>query len=96
MLCVAGVFAGLGVGTGMGTLQTMAVSAVSAERRGVATSTFLFGLDAGIAVGAAIAGAVAGSIGYGDMYLVMAIFPIIACLIFPILGKKRISGYSEK
>lgn len=94
MFCVAGIFAGLGIGTGMGTLQTMAVSSVRPERRGVATSTFLFGLDAGIAVGAAVAGAIAGAIGYGNMYLVMAIFPAIAFLIFIILGKKRITDYS--
>ena len=89
MFCVAGIFGGLGIGTGMGTLQTMAVSAVPSKRRGVATSTFLFGCDAGIAIGAAIAGATAGAIGYGNMYLVMVIFPAIACFIFIILGKKR-------
>jgi MFS family permease len=95
VLCVAGIFAGLGIGTGMGTFQTMAVSAVSAERRGVATSTFLFGLDAGIAAGAAVAGAVAGAIGYGNMYLAMTAFPAIAFLVFILLGRKRIARYSE-
>ena len=96
MFCFAGVFGGLGIGTGMGTLQTMAVSSVSAERRGVATSTFLFGVDAGIALGAAIAGVFAGAFGYGTMFLVMAIFPAIACLIFILLGRKRIANYSAK
>lgn len=95
MFCIAGIFAGLGIGTGMGTLQTMAVASVPSERRGVATSTYLFGLDAGIAVGAAIAGAIAGAVGYSNMYLIIAVFPIIACLIFIILGKKRISQYSK-
>ena len=96
MFCVAGVFAGLGMGTGMGTLQTMAVASVPAERRGVATSTFLFGVDAGIAAGAAIAGVAAEVLGYAGMYLSMAIFPVIACLVFILLGKKRISSYSTK
>lgn len=94
--CVAGVFAGLGMGTGMGTLQTMAVAAAPSERRGVATSTFLFGLDAGIAVGATIAGAVADMVGYANMYLVLVIFPVTASLIFIFIGKKRLSVYSEK
>jgi MFS family permease len=95
MFCIAGVFAGLGLGTGMGTLQTMAVASAPAERRGVATSTYLFGLDAGLATGAVIAGAIADAVGYSDMYLCMAVFPIIACLIFVIFGKKRISQYSK-
>jgi MFS family permease len=94
MFCIAGIFAGLGLGTGMGTLQTMAVAAVPSERRGVATSTFLLGSDAGMAVGATIAGAIAIEVGYANMYLVMAIFPAMGCLIFIILGKKRISSYS--
>lgn len=93
MFSIAGIFAGLGMGAGMGTLQTMAVATVPSERRGVATSTFLFGLDAGVAVGAVIAGAIADSVGYANMYLSLAIFPIIAFLIFLLLGKKRISGY---
>lgn len=96
MFCLAGVFGGLGIGTGMGTLQTMAVSSVPAERRGVATSTFLFGVDAGIALGAAIAGAFAGAFGYGTMFLTMAVFPAIACLILIALGKKKIASYSPE
>ena len=96
MFCVAGIFAGLGLGTGMATLQTMAVSAVPSERRCVATSTFLLGSDAGMAVGATIAGAISGVIGYSNMYIVMAIFPAMACLIFIALGKKRIASYSVR
>ena len=94
MFCVAGIFGGIGIGTGMATLQTMAVSAVPSEWRGVATSTFLFVNDAGMAVGATISGAIAGTIGYSNMYLVMAIFPAIAFLIFIILGKEKIARYS--
>ena len=96
MFCAAGIFAGLGMGTGMGTLQTMAVAAAPPERRGVATSTFLFGLDMGIAVGAVVAGAIADAAGYANMYLALTIFPSIACLIFLLLGKNRIARYSEQ
>jgi predicted MFS family arabinose efflux permease len=94
MFSVAGVFAGVGLGTGMGTFQTMAVSSVPPARRGVATATFLFGLDAGIGVGAAAAGAIAGAIGYSNMYFVMAIFPAAAFFALIILGKTRIKSYS--
>ncbi len=95
LFCLAGVFAGLGFGTAMGTLQTMAVSAVPPQRRAVATSTFLFGLDAGIAIGALVAGALAGVLGYAHMYLVMAAFPLAACLFFLLLGKDRIASYRD-
>lgn len=94
MFCAAGIFGGLGIGTSMSTLQTMAVSSVAAEKRGVATSTFLFGVDAGIALGAAIAGVFAETFGYGTMFLLMAVFPAVAFLVVLLLGKKRIANYS--
>lgn len=95
MFCIAGIFAGLGFGTGMGTLQTMAVASMPSQRRGVATSTFFFGFDAGIAAGAVVAGAISGVLGYANMYLIMVVFPIIALLIFIGVGKKRIAEYSK-
>ena len=96
MFCIAGIFAGLGFGTGMGTLQTMAVASMPSHRRGVATSTFFFGFDAGIAAGALVAGAISGIIGYANMYLVMVAFPVVALLIFIGVGKKRIAEYSGR
>lgn len=96
MFCLAGIFGGLGIGTIMGTLQTMAVSSVSTERRGVATSTFLFGVDAGIALGAVISGALAGAFGYSIMFLLMSVFPAIALLIVLLFGKTKIADYSTK
>jgi MFS family permease len=92
--CVAGVFSGLGIGTAMSTFQTMAVSAVPSPRRGVATSTYLFGFDAGISAGALVAGFFAGHIGYGGMFMSMAAFPSIGVIIFLIIGNKRIARYS--
>lgn len=94
MFCIAGIFAGLGIGTGMGTLQAMAVAAVPPERKGVATSTFLFGLDAGIAIGSLVAGSIAGIFGYSGMYLAMTVFPAAACLALLVAGRKRVSSYS--
>lgn len=92
--CAAGVFAGLGIGAAMGTFQAMAIAAVPSERRGVATSTFLFGFDGGIAMGALIAGTLSGIGGYSVMYLAMTVFPLIACAVIFIAGKKRIARYS--
>ena len=64
MFCIAGVFAGLGLGTVQGAFQTMAVSSVPPQRKGVATSTFLIGLDGGLCLGSAIAGVLAVMVGY--------------------------------
>jgi len=94
MFCLAGVIAGVGFGTGMGTLQTMAVAAAPPNRRAVATSTYFFGFDGGIGIGAAIAGAVAGAIGYRGMFFVMAAFPAAAAALFLLAGRKRIATYS--
>lgn len=96
MFCIAGIFAGLGVGTAMGTFQTMAVATVNPARRGVATSTYLFGLDAGIGAGAFIAGAIANFAGYAGMYLVMAIFPMIAFFIMIVMGRKKVDRLTNQ
>jgi MFS family permease len=96
VFAIAGIFAGLGIGTGIGTIQTMAVSSVSPNRRGVSTSTFYFGFDAGIGAGAAIAGILATAVGYGNMYFTMTVFPIIALILFLVMGKERIASYTYK
>ena len=96
MFCLGGFFGGIGIGTGMGTLQTMAVASALPQRRGVATGTFFFGFDAGIGAGAAIAGVMAGIFGYGNMFLFMAIFPVIALVIFLTVIKKRITDYNPQ
>ncbi|MCL2337577.1 MAG: MFS transporter [Firmicutes bacterium] len=96
IFCIAGIFAGIGMGTVITTMQTMAVSAVPPRRRGVATATFLLGFDGGVAVGSVVAGFIAGAFGYGIMYAVMAVFPFIGCVIFITLGNKRIARYSQQ
>ena len=81
MFAAAGVFGGLGIGTAMGTYQTMAVVDVEPWRRGVATSTYMTLFDVGIAVGALVGGIVADAAGYSIMYYVVAAFSLLACLI---------------
>lgn len=96
VFCVAGAFAGLGFGTSMGVFQTMAVGAVPPARRGVATSTYLFGLNGGMALGSLIAGMVAGPLGYGGMYLLMAAFPLIAGAVLLGVGPRRLAAYRPR
>lgn len=88
LLCIAGGIAGIGVGTAMGTFQTMAVASVSSERRGVATSTWYLGLDAGTAVGAFLAGVLSDMYGYSKMYLLMSTFALLAAIIIIIKRKQ--------
>jgi len=95
MFCVAGGLAGLGLGTSMSNFQAMSVAAAPSQRRGVAMSTYLFGLDTGVAVGAMFSGFISGIFGYATMYIAMTVFPLIGCIIFIVLGKKKIDSYSE-
>ena len=88
MFCIAGVFAGLGLGTVQGAFQTMAVSSVPPQRKGVATSTFLIGLDGGLCLGSAIPGVLAVMVGYSGMFAVMALFPFVATIFFVVCYKK--------
>lgn len=94
MFCAAGVLAGLGLGTGMGVYQTMAVSVVEPWRRGVATSTYFFAFDAGIAAGAVIGGALAQVFGYGMMFVLMGIAPLLSVALFLVAGREKIAAFS--
>lgn len=94
LFCVAGVFAGLGLGTAMSTFQAMAVAAAPARRRGVATSTYMFGFDLGIALGSVVAGVLVGMLGYSGMYLAVTVFPIAAGVVLVAMGPKRLEAYA--
>ena len=81
MFALAGVLAGLGLGTAGGTFQAMAVAASKPWRRGVATSTYLTAFDLGIAMGSLVGGIIATSFGYSVMYLAIAFFPLAGCIV---------------
>ena len=94
MFCLAGAFCGVGLGTGMATFQSMAVSTVPPARRGIATATFFFGFDAGIGIGAACAGFLSGIIGYSNMFFTMIVFPVLALIIIIKIGREKMLEYS--
>ena len=96
MFGFAGFFVGIGLGWGMSVLQPMAVAIVPPQRRGVATSTYFFFFDIGIAIGSLLGGIVASYVGYAGMYYALAVFPLIGCMIFLLAGKKRIDIYHTK
>ncbi len=94
ILC-AGVLVGLGTGTAMSTFQTMSVAIVAPTSRGAAMSTFLFLFNGGIAVGAFLAGMLLEPLGYTGMYLVMAAFGLLGCIVFVCGGRERIDRYHD-
>ena len=87
MFACSGVLGGLGIGTAMGTYQSMAVSSVEPQRRGVATSTYMTAFDLGIALGSLVGGVLADMFGYTIMYFTVAIFPIAASVISAVVIK---------
>ena len=92
LFCAAGALGGLGIGSAMGTFQAMAVATVEPQRRGVATSTYFVFFDLGIAIGSFVAGIIAGAVGYTAMFVIMAIFPVLACVFFVLAGKERLAS----
>ena len=87
MFACSGVLGGLGIGTAMGTYQSMAVASVEPQRRGVATSTYMTAFDLGIALGSLVGGVLADMFGYTIMYFTVAIFPIAASVISAVVIK---------
>ncbi len=96
MFCISGVVAGLGIGSAMALFQTMSVSNVPENRRGAASSTYMFGQDGGMTIGSFFSGLIADSFGYSAMYIICSVFPLIAAISFPVMGRKRILAYSPE
>ena len=94
VFCIAGVFGGIGIGTSMNVFQAMSVAAVPPQRRGVATSTYMLGLDLGVALGGLIGGLLVTPLGYVNMFFVMTLFPLSVVGMFFVLGKKRIAQFN--
>lgn len=82
-LLVAGAFIGLGYGTFMSNGQAVALKmAPNALRVGVSLSTYFIGLDLGIGVGPFVLGDIAKLISFRELYLLAAIIPVIAGLLY--------------
>lgn len=85
---IAAICYGIGFGALLPTLQALAVSKVSAERRGAATSTFLSGIDIGSAFGMIVCGYIAKAAGYSSMYLFVVIPLVLALLLYLFFWEK--------
>ncbi|MBQ8090217.1 MAG: MFS transporter [Pyramidobacter sp.] len=92
----AAVLAGYGFGGLEPALQSMAVAIAPPERRGSANSTFLCAYDIGIGVGGGIAGSLISAVGYGHMFVIMAVFNVLAILIYVRYGRTHPSSFTYR
>lgn len=79
---VAGVLAGLGYGTLMPAVQSIAVGVVDKSEFGTAFSTLFLFVDIGFGFGPIILGAVSAWIGFGAMYAVLAGVGVVAGIFY--------------
>lgn len=86
LVCVG--FYGIGIGATQASLQTMAIIHVSKDRTGMANATFFNGFDGGIGIGAILAGLLSSVMGYGNMFAFMAIFPVLAGILYYVTGNR--------
>lgn len=87
---LAGGLIGLGYGTIVPSIQTMAINNVAPHRRGIATGTFFTFLDTGIGTGSFILGIVAQLSGLRHLYLYSSIMVFLCIGIYYIVhGRKH-------
>lgn len=79
---LAGGFVGLGYGSLVPSMQTLAIQSVPIERSGYATATFYTFFDGGIALGSYTFGIIAAAKGYQSIYLISS---ILVCCVFLLL-----------
>lgn len=88
-LLICGAIYGIGIGAAQASLQTMAIVNVPKDRTGAANATFFTGFDGGIGVGSVLAGFISTIWGYSGMFAVMAIFPILAGILYFVTLKRK-------
>lgn len=93
---LAAVLSGFGFGGLEPALQSMAVAISPPELRGSANSTFLCAYDIGIGVGGGIAGSLISSLGYGQMFVLMSGFNILAIVIYFFWASRHPSSFSYR
>lgn len=79
---ICAILYGIGIGAAQASLQTMAIVKVPKDKIGAANATFFTGFDGGIGIGAVLAGLISAVTGYNGMFAIMAIFPILAGLLY--------------
>jgi MFS family permease len=96
ILLAAAVVMGLGLGSVMSTGQTIALKLAPSHHNGLATSTYLVAVDAGVAIGPYIFGLFVPITGYNGVYLITAGLAIIILALYYLLhGRKAIQSIAK-
>jgi MFS family permease len=78
-LISAGLF-GIGFGTAQPATMALLIDQIRLEQRGLATSTYFMGFDAGNAMGAVLMGLISTYLGFGVMWLLAAVCTLLGLL----------------
>jgi MFS family permease len=90
LFLLSGAIIGLGYGTIVPSLQTVAIKRADPSKRGLATSTFFTLFDTGIGLGSYILGILAVQIGFSTLYFTLAGVALFGLLVYYMLhGKQR-------
>jgi len=89
ILLAAAVIIGAGYGNLQSGAQAISIKVTPPERAGLATSTFFIALDAGLGFGPYILGFLEPVIGFGQMYIWLAILIVITLVIYYVLHGRR-------
>ena len=93
IICASG--CALGFGTLTASLNVIACSKTTAERRSYAITTFWICCDGGVGIGPFILGAVAGAFDYSAMYIAAALISLIALPIYYFSHGRKIKNIKQ-
>lgn len=95
MFLISGFLYGIAFGACQTSLQTMAVLNSPPNRIGAANATFFTGFDGGIGFGSILSGLLATWFSYSSMFLMVAVLPAIALLMYWV-NRKKVAQMAEK
>lgn len=93
---LSAVLLGYSFGAIQPSLQTMAMHAVSPERRGAAASTFFVSFDFGIAMGGFLAGVLIKYLDYDAMFLCMTVPCLLSLAYYYVFGRCHASSFNHQ
>ncbi|MBN8202407.1 MFS transporter [Bacillus sp. NTK034] len=86
---LSGAIIGLGYGTIVPSLQTVAIKQADPAKRGLATSTFFTLFDTGIGLGSYVLGVLAVKTGFASLYFMLAGVALFGLLVYYLLHGKK-------
>ncbi|MDC3418259.1 MFS transporter [Aquibacillus salsiterrae] len=89
MLFLSAILVGLGYGTVVPCLQTLAIQSAGKGRSAHATATFFTLFDTGVATGSYVLGLIATNFGFQQLYITTGIFMIVVVFAYKLMMKKR-------